>query len=380
MAFERRQHLSKVRRVVIKIGSSLLTDTTKKTIRTSFLSQLASQIKALQQKKIQCVVVTSGAIAAGFYQLELKQKPKEIAQLQALAAIGQSNLMHSYVQTFKKQNLNVAQLLLTWDDLSHRNRYSNAHNTLKELFQYNIIPVINENDTVAVEEIKFGDNDTLGVLVTHLSESDLLIILTDTDGLYDEDPRLNPKAKLIHEVESINAQIERSATNSQSLVGTGGMQSKVKSAKRMMQSGIPMVIANGKLKNSLIRILNAETVGTFFYPTGAKMNSRKRWLAWGVKSSGEIRVDEGAQKAICDKGKSLLPGGIRSVDGNWAAGEVVKIIGVEHQEIARGLVNYSSSDLELIKGLKTEQIVQKLGHKSADEVIHRDNLVKTGHF
>jgi glutamate 5-kinase len=380
MAFERKPHLSKVKRVVIKVGSSLLTNTAKKTIQTSFLNHLALQIKMLQQKKIQCVVVTSGAIAAGFYQLKLKEKPKEIAQLQALAAIGQSNLMHSYVQTFKKQKLNVAQLLLTWDDLSHRNRYSNAHNTLKELFQYNIVPVVNENDTVAVEEIKFGDNDTLGVLVTHMSESDMLIILTDTDGLYDEDPRLNPKAKLIHEVESLSAEIERSATKSQSLVGTGGMQSKVKSAKRMMQSGIPMVIANGKLKNVLIKILNAETVGTFFYPTGAKMNSRKRWLAWGVKSSGEIRVDEGAQKAICDQGKSLLPGGIRSIEGNWSVGEVVKIIGLEDKEIARGMANYSSGDLEQIKGLKTEQIAQKLGHKSADEVVHRDNLVKTDHF
>lgn len=380
MVLDRKMHLSKVKRVVIKIGSSLLTNTAKKSIQTSFLNHLALQIKTLQQKKIQCVVVTSGAIAAGFYQLKLKEKPKEISRLQALAAIGQSNLMHSYVQTFKRQNLNVAQLLLTWDDLSHRNRYSNAHNTLKELFQYNIIPVVNENDTVAVEEIKFGDNDTLGVLVTHMSESDLLIILTDTDGLYDEDPRLNPKAKLIHEVERLSAEIERSATNSRSLVGTGGMQSKIKSAKRMMQSGIPMVIANGKVKNVLTKIMNAEKAGTFFYPSNGKMNSRKRWLAWGVKSSGEILVDEGAQKAICDKGKSLLPGGIRSLEGNWSAGEVVKIIGIEHQEIARGVANYSSTDLELIKGLKTGQIAEKLGRKSADEVVHRDNMVKTDHF
>jgi glutamate 5-kinase len=380
MALERKQHLSKVKRVVIKIGSSLLTNTSKRTIQSSFLSHLAFQIKALQQKKIQCVVVTSGAIAAGFYQLKLKEKPKEIAQLQALAAIGQSNLMHSYVQTFKKMNLNVAQLLLTWDDLSQRSRYSNAHNTLNELFRYNIVPVVNENDTVAVEEIKFGDNDTLGVLVTHLSESDLLIILTDTDGLFDQDPHLNPKARLIYEVDSLNSDIEKNATSSKSLVGTGGMQSKVKSAKRMMQSGIPMVIANGKLKNILTRILNAETVGTFFYPTHQKMNSRKRWLAWGVKSNGEIRVDEGAQKAICDKGKSLLPGGIRSIEGNWSVGDVVKIIGVENQEIAKGVANYSSIDLDLIKGLKTEQIAQKLGRKSADEVIHRDNMVKMDYF
>jgi glutamate 5-kinase len=380
MTLERKTHLSKVKRVVIKIGSSLLTNTTKQTIQTSFLNHLAFQIKALQAKNIQCVVVTSGAIAAGLYQLKLKEKPKEIARLQALAAIGQSHLMHSYELAFKKNGLTVAQLLLTWDDLSHRNRYSNAHNTLNELFRYRIIPVINENDTVAVEEIKFGNNDTLGVLVTHLSESDLLILLTDTDGLFDEDPRLNPKAKLIHEVESLNADIEKKATSTRSLVGTGGMQTKVKSAKSMMQSGIPMIIANGKLKNVLTRILNAEPVGTFFYPAGVKMNSRKRWLAWGVRPSGEIRVDEGAQKAICERDKSLLPGGIRSIEGSWSVGEVVKVIGMNNQEIAKGIVNYSSGDLQLIKGLKTEQIVQKLGHKGTDEVIHRDNLVKTECF
>jgi glutamate 5-kinase len=380
MALGRKQHLSKVKRVVIKIGSSLLTNTAKRAIQTSFLNHLAFQIKALQQKNIQCVVVTSGAIAAGFYKLNLKEKPKEIAQLQALAAIGQSHLMHSYEQTFKKNGLNVAQLLLTWDDLSQRNRYSNAHNTLNELFKYNIVPVVNENDTVAVEEIKFGNNDTLGVLVTHLSESDLLILLTDTHGLYDEDPRLNPKAKLLHEVESLNSDIEKNATSTRSLVGTGGMQTKIQAAKSMMRSGIPMVIANGKLKNVLTRILDAETVGTFFYPTHLKMNSRKRWLAWGVKPRGEIRVDEGAQKAISDKNKSLLPGGIRSIAGNWSQGEVVKIIGVNNVEIAKGIVNYSSGDLQLIKGLKTGQIIQKLGHKTQDEVIHRDNMVKTEHF
>lgn len=380
MALERKQHLSKVRRMVIKVGSSLLTNTAKKTIQTSFLNHLAFQIKVLQKKNIQCVVVTSGAIAAGFYKLKLKEKPKEIAQLQALAAVGQSHLMHSYEQTFKKNGLNVAQLLLTWDDLSHRNRYSNAHNTLNELFRYNIVPVVNENDTVAVEEIKFGNNDTLGVLVTHLSESDLLVVLTDTDGLYNEDPRLNPRAKLIHEVDSLNSDIEKNATSSKSLVGTGGMKTKVQAAKSMMRSGIPMVIANGKVKDILTKILNAEKVGSFFYPAGAKMNSRKRWLAWGVKPSGAIRVDEGAQKAICDKGKSLLPGGIRSLEGHWSVGDVVKIIGVENREIAKGVVNYSSGDLELIKGLKTERIALKLGRKSIDEVIHRDNMVKTDYF
>jgi glutamate 5-kinase len=380
MALERKEHLSKVKRVVIKIGSSLLTNSTKKTIQTSFLNHLAFQIKTLQQKNIECVVVTSGAIAAGFYKLKLKEKPKEIAKLQALAAIGQSHLMHSYEKTFNRNGLNVAQLLLTWDDLSHRNRYSNAHNTLVELFRNKVIPVINENDTVAVEEIKFGNNDTLGVLVTHLCEADLLIVLTDTNGLYDEDPRLNPKAKLISDVDSLNPNIERNATSTKSVMGTGGMKTKVQAAKSMMRSGIPMIIANGKNKNILTRIFKAQNVGTFFYPSALKMNSRKRWLAWGVKPRGEIRVDEGAQKAICEKNKSLLPGGILSISGDWSSGEVVKVIGLDNQEIAKGIANYSSGDLQLIKGLKTEQILEKLGHKPADEVVHRDNMVKTGSF
>ncbi|HTA76866.1 MAG TPA: glutamate 5-kinase [bacterium] len=380
MALERKSHLSKVKRVVIKIGSSLLTNPKKKAIQATFLTHLATQIKTLQQKNIQCVIVTSGAIAAGFYKLGLKERPKEIAQLQALAAIGQSQLMHSYEKTFKRSGLNVAQLLLTWEDLSHRNRYSNAHNTLIELFKNKVIPVVNENDTVAVEEIKFGNNDTLGVLVTHLCEADLLIVLTDTNGLYDEDPRLNPKAKLINDVDSLNPNIEKNATSTRSAVGTGGMKTKVHAAKSMMQSGIPMVIANGKTKNVLTKILASEKVGTFFYPSSSKMNSRKRWLAWGVKPRGEIRVDEGAQKAICEKDKSLLPGGIQSVMGYWSVGEVVKVVGMDNQEIAKGIVNYSSEDLKLIKGLKTEQIAEKLGRKSADEVIHRDNLVKTESF
>jgi glutamate 5-kinase len=288
--------------------------------------------------------------------------------------------MHSYEKTFKRSGLNVAQLLLTWEDLSHRNRYSNAHNTLIELFKNKVIPVVNENDTVAVEEIKFGNNDTLGVLVTHLCEADLLIVLTDTNGLYEEDPRLNPKAKLISDVDSLNPNIEKNATSTRSAVGTGGMKTKVQAAKSMMQSGIPMVIANGKTKNVLTQIMASKEVGTFFYPSSSKMNSRKRWLAWGVKPRGEIRVDEGAQKAISEKDKSLLPGGIQAVVGNWSVGEVVKIVGIDNQEIAKGIVNYSSEDLQLIKGLKTEQIAEKLGRKSTDEVIHRDNLVKTESF
>jgi glutamate 5-kinase len=377
MRSDRTTYLQKTKRVVIKVGSSLLTSPKSKGIQNRFLNHLARQVALFQARGIQSVVVTSGAIAAGMFELGLKKRPKEIAQLQALAAIGQSNLMHAYNVSFKRYGLKVAQVLLTWEDLSHRGRHSNAHNTLNELFRNKVVPIVNENDTVAVEEIKFGNNDTLGVLVTHLSEADLLIVLTDTDGLFEEDPRFNPKAKFISDVADLNREIERGATRGRSLVGTGGMQTKVQAAKSMMKSGVPMVIANGRTKDVLKRILNSESIGTFFYPSAEKMNSRKRWLAWSVKPKGEIGVDDGAKSAILEKNKSLLPGGVRTVAGSWSAGEVVRVLGPDGQEIAKGIVNYSSSDLDQVKGLKTPETYQRLGRKLSDEVIHKDNMVKT---
>jgi glutamate 5-kinase len=376
MTLERRNYFSKTKRIVVKIGSSLLTDSKKKRIRTRFLQHLAAQIETLRSRGAQCVIVTSGAIAAGLYELGVEKRPKEIAELQALAAIGQSKLMHAYEATFNRLGLKVAQILLTREDLADRHRYSNAHNTFMELFRHGIIPVVNENDTVAVEEIKFGNNDTLGVLVTHLCEADLLVLLTDTDGFFSEDPRLNPKAELISEVVRFDNQIEKSASRSISSVGTGGMRTKIQAAKSMMQSGIPMVIANGNTPSVLKRILDSEKIGTFFHPSVDKMTSRKRWLAWSVRPKGEIIVDEGAKKALLDKDKSLLPTGIQSVRGVWSKGEIVKITDSDGCEIAKGISNYSSHDLELIKGLKTSELFQKLGYEATDEVVHRNNMVK----
>jgi glutamate 5-kinase len=353
-----------------------LTDSKKMGIRTRFLNQMAEQVKKLTDSRLQCVIVTSGAIAAGMFELGLGKRPKEMAKLQALAAVGQSSLMHRYETAFKRRGLKVAQILLTREDLSNRGRYSNAHNTFMELFANGIVPIVNENDSVAVEEIKFGDNDTLGVLVAHLCESDLLVLLTDTDGFFSEDPRLNPRAELISEVVKLDPQMEKSASLSLSAVGTGGMLTKIQAAKNMMQSGIPMVIANGNTRSILNRILNSERVGTFFQPSVKKMPSRKRWLAWSVKAKGSITVDEGAKAALIDKDKSLLPTGIRMVNGIWEKGEVVKIIGSDGGEIARGISNYSSRELEIIKGMKTSEISKKLGRVAADEVVHRDNLVK----
>jgi glutamate 5-kinase len=239
------------------------------------------------------------------------------------------------------------------------------------------VPIINENDTVAVEEIKFGDNDTLGVLVTHLAEGDLLILLTDTDGFFEEDPRMNPKAKMIHEVFQLDSSMEKSATASGSLVGTGGMSTKIQAAKSMMQSGIPMIIANGKSKNILVKVLNSEVIGTFFHPPVARMTSRKRWLAWSVKPQGEIKVDEGAQRAILEGKKSLLPTGVKEVTGNWGAGAIVKIVGIDGRDIAKGIVNYSSADLNQVRGLKTGEIREKWEGRFPEEAVHRDNMVKS---
>lgn len=376
MKNKRSPHLSSVRRVVVKIGSSLLTDKDKRCIQSGFLRQLSRQIRSLQGRGIQCVIVTSGAIAAGLFKLGLKKRPKEMSELQALAAIGQSNLMHEYEAAFNRSRLKVAQILLTREDLSDRRRYSNAHNTLMRLFGHKIIPVVNENDTVAVEEIKFGDNDTLGVLVAHLSEADLLVILTDTEGFYSEDPRTNPKAKLLSDVLEWDGRLAQSATTSKSLVGTGGMVTKIKAAKSMMQSGTPMVIANGRKKNVLLKILDSEPIGTFFHPSVHKMNSRKKWLAWSVEPKGEMMVDDGAKRAILEKNKSLLPTGVRKVWGEWAKGDIVKIVDLDRKEVAKGISNFSSREIDQIKGLRTSEIFQKLGYKTPDEVIHQDNMAR----
>ncbi len=377
MVTDRKKHLSHVKRVVVKVGSSLLTDSRRMKIRNGFLESLARQIKILQKRGVSCVVVTSGAIAAGMFELGFTQRPKNMSQLQALAAVGQSNLMHAYDATFRRFGLRVAQILLTRDDLSDRGRYSNAHSTFLELFHFGIIPVVNENDTVAVEEIRFGDNDTLGVLVSHLCEADLLILLTDKDGYFNEDPLVNPNAKLISDIYQWDEKLVQGAGRSGSHVGTGGMLTKIKAAQNMMRSGIPMVIANGSSPSVLPGILDSKKIGTFFHPAAQKMASRKRWLAWSVKARGEMMIDPGAEKALMEKNKSLLPAGIRKVLGTWEKGDIVRIVTMEGKEIAKGISNYSSHDLDMVKGLRTDILVKKLGPGSVAEVVHRDNMVKT---
>jgi len=376
----RAPYFNKTHRVVIKVGSSLLTSEKRKGIRTSFLRQLASQIHWLQGRGLQCLVVTSGAIAAGLFELGLAKRPHEIAELQALAAVGQSNLMHAYEVTFRQFGVKVAQILLTRDDFAQRHRYANAHQTLLQLFKHGIVPIINENDTVAVEEIKFGNNDTLGALVAHLAEADLLVILSDIDGFYSEDPRLNPKAKLISSVAKLDEDLTKGATRSVSMLGTGGMKSKIQAAKSMIQSGIPMAIANGNTRDVLKSLFRSEDIGTFFFPSEKRMPSKKRWLAWGVKPSGEIVVDDGAKKAVVELNKSLLPTGVRQIYGEWEKGDIVKITDLNRNEVAHGVANYSSRELELIKGLKSATIIDKLGASAPAEVVHKDQMVKIQPF
>ncbi len=375
MNSQRISRLQRSRRVVLKVGSSLLAGANAKRLHKSFISNLARQIKALQAEGRQCLVVTSGAIAFGLHEMGWDKRPKEIPKLQALAAVGQSNLMQAYETAFKKHQLKVAQVLLTQDDLSNRNRYSNANHTLEELFKNGIVPIVNENDTVVVQEIKFGDNDTLASLVAHLVDADLLVLLTDTEGLYREDPRVNPEAELIRDVHRWEPFLEQAAGSSGSMVGTGGMVTKVRAAKRMMQSGVPMVIAQARMKNILIRLFKAELVGTFFHPEGRRMKSRKRWLAWGGKPQGEIIVDDGAKRALVDRHTSLLPSGVKRVGGHWEAGDVVRILDMNQKEIVRGLANVSVRDLDRIKGLQSKDAAKVLGVPSLEEVMHRDNMV-----
>ncbi len=363
--------------MVVKVGSSLLTDPKKGGIRSLFLGNLARQVLDLTSRGFEVVVVTSGAISAGAFKLGLTRRPKEVSKLQALAAAGQSRLMGGYEKAFQKVGLKVAQILLTREDLAERERYTNLHNTFKELFDYGIVPIVNENDSVAVDEIRFGDNDTLGALVTHLSEADLLIILTDIDGFYSEDPRMNPQAHLIHEVERISAELEKGARNTQSSVGTGGMQTKIRAARSLMQSGIPMVIGHGNRSQILKKIMDGEKVGTLFIPTVHRMTSRKRWLAWGVPTQGEIIVDEGAKKAILERNGSLLAIGIKGIRGDWGRGSVVSILDGAGQMLAKGISNYSCQELSAIKGLRNGEIAQKTG-VPAQEVVHVDNLVVMG--
>ncbi len=362
-----------MKRLVIKIGSSILASA-ERGLNTERLHALTKDISEVVDKGYNVVIVSSGAVAAGLKKLGLKEKPKDIKLKQAAAAIGQSSLMWAYEQNFAAFHKKVAQVLLTKDDISNRQRYINAKNTLFTLLSYDVIPVINENDPVAVDEIKFGDNDMLAALVASLVEADMLIILSDVEGLYTKPPE-HKGAELIECVDEITPDIEKIAGSAGSAVSTGGMYSKILAAKQAISYGIPVIIMSGKKSGQITRFIHGAKAGTYFAPNAQRLPLKKGWIAYGVKSKGAVYLDDGAVKALTAQGKSLLPSGIVRIEGHFDVGAYVNCINKEGRKIAKGLTNYSSKDLEQIRGRKTSEIEKILGYKYSDEVIHRNNLV-----
>ncbi len=370
----RKRVLEKTRRIVVKVGSSILASVDRG-LHYDVFSHLTKEISELKRQGYEIVLVSSGAIAAGMEKLGYKTRPQSITQKQATAAVGQSRLMHIYENYFSRYQQMVAQVLLTHDDLSHRRRFLNARNTLLTLLELGIIPIINENDTVVVEEIKVGDNDNLSALITNLIEADLLIILTDIEGIYDRDPRIHPDARCISLIEDIDADMEGVMGETKSPMSVGGMISKIQAARKASRFGIPTVVACGTKNEVLRQILKGKEVGTLILPKMRTLSSRKHWIAFNLKPKGDVIVDEGAKRAIVQKGKSLLPSGVLEVKGSFDRGDSVSCIGPRGKEFARGLVNYSVEELEKIKGLRSSEIEGVLGYKYSDEIIHRDDLV-----
>jgi glutamate 5-kinase len=368
--------LKKLRRVVVKIGSSLLSD--HKRIDRTRLEALVSDLCALHDRGLDVVVVTSGAIASGVARMGLKSAPKTIPERQAAAAVGQINLMAAYESFFAARGKLIGQILLTGDDLANRRRYLNARHTIETLLAARVVPVANENDTVAVEEIKLGENDNLSALIATLVNADLLIILSDVAGLYTRDPRTHRDAELIELVEHPTARILSYASNSAGPVGTGGMASKMNAARKAALAGIATIIADGARRGVLQSIVDPQvTVGTLVLGQGDRLARRKHWIGYTLKPGGTVVVDQGAHDAITQRGRSLLPKGLREVHGNFGVGECVRCVDPHGAEFARGLVNYSAAELEKIKGLHSTRIEAALGYKTTDEVIHRNDLVLT---
>jgi glutamate 5-kinase len=371
----RLETITPAKKILIKIGSAVLTGTDGLDLK--IIDALAQEMCDLTRRGFSIVLVTSGAIASGRHRLGIAGPLKSMPEKQAAAAVGQGRLMRVYSKAFEKNNLYVAQILLTLSDLTDRQRYLNIRNTLSTLMDWHVTPIINENDTVAVDEIKFGDNDNLAAMIANIIDADLFINLTATDGLYDCNPAQSKKAKRIDLVCDITGEIEAMATSETSSVGTGGMKSKILAAKKVTSLGIPCVIAPGKRKKVLSDILAGVEIGTLFLPQTSRLASRKYWIANTLKPRGRLIIDDGAKKAILEKGKSLLPSGITSVEGEFVPGDPVVCVDQAGANLAKGLVNFDASDVRKIMGLKTVQISAALGHKDYDEVIHRDNLVIT---
>lgn len=370
-----REALKKAKRIVVKVGTSTITYANGKR-NFSQIDRLARELSDLQNQGKEMILVSSGAVAVGVDRLGLPAKPSTIPGKQACAAVGQGVLMHTYEKLFADYGQIVAQVLITRTEAIDRHRYTNCRNTFMALLQQGVIPIVNENDVVALDELKIGDNDNMSALVAGIVDADLVIILSDIDGLYTANPATHPDATLVHTVLEITPEVEASAGGVGSARGTGGMATKIQAAKAATNSGIQLVIASGTEKNAIPRILQGEEIGTLFVSRENRLQFRKRWLAFGAKIQGSIVVDDGCAKAIRKAGGcSILPAGIYQVVGDFQTGSTVSVIDKEGHELARGLVHYTASELERIKGCKSADIESILGHKNYDEVIHRDDLV-----
>lgn len=371
---QHRQALAQAERWVIKIGSALLTNDGEGLHREA-MSGWVKQIAALRKAGKEVVLVSSGSVAEGMTRLGWSERPSEVHKLQAAAAVGQMGLVQAYEDFFQQYDLRAAQVLLVHDDLSNRQRYLNARSTLKTLMGLNVIPIVNENDTVATDEIRFGDNDSLAGLVANLVEADALLILTDQDGMFDSDPRKNPNAKFIHEAKAGDEALYAMAGGGAGALGRGGMLTKVKAARLAARSGTSTVIAGGRLEQVIERATSGQDVGTLLYAETKPMTARKQWLAGQMQTRGTFVVDDGAARVLRSSGRSLLPVGVKSVSGEFLRGEVVRCVDVDGVEVARGLTNYSSQEAAKIAGLSSSGLQEVLGYCGEDELIHRDNMV-----
>ena len=360
--------------VVVKVGTNVLADD-RGALDRARIQALADQIGRISHSGRKVVLVSSGAIGAGVGRLGLGKRPGDLPHLQACAAVGQSALMQVYHECLAPHGLHAAQILLTAGDFDNRVRYLNVRNTILTLFEYHCLPIINENDTVSVAEIRFGDNDHLAAMVTNLLRAPLLVLLTNVDGLFDSDPRANPAAQLIGTVPHIDRAVTEMAGGSKSVLGTGGMKSKLRAARLVTAAGEAVIMANGSIPDILDRVFAAEPVGTLFLAHGDDVPARERWLGYTARPRGKLRVDDGARQAIEKHGKSLLPIGVTIVEGSFGKGDVVAICDKDGIEFARGLTNYSATDAERLRGLNTEQITRVVGKLPYVELVHRDNLV-----
>jgi glutamate 5-kinase len=361
-------------RIVAKVGSSLVTNDGQGLDRQA-VTHWASQIAALRNQGKEVVLVSSGAIAEGMARLGWAQRPTSMHDLQAAAAVGQMGLVQAYEVEFSKHNLRTAQILLTHEDLVDRQRYLNARSTLFALLRLGVVPIVNENDTVATDEIAVGDNDTLGALVTNLIEADALIILTDQRGLYESDPRKNPEARFVSHAKAGDLSLEAMAGGTGSGIGKGGMLTKILAAKRAARSGAHTVIASGREDNVMVRLAAGECIGTELRAELPVLSARKQWMADHLRLPGKLFLDAGALQALLVEGKSLLPVGVRSIEGDFERGDVVACLDLAGKECARGLINYSSSDARRIMGQPSSKIVDILGGMTEAELVHRDNLI-----